>query len=149
MSYANLGDAIGSLVEEKQRAYGDSFGRSGQILRILYPTGIPLDKLDDALAITRVLDKLFRIATDRDALGESPWRDIVGYALLATKRVEDAKPQASSVKEQVAEQMKQDRLPPIDALKKLADAALMKSFDDLHPFGCTCTNCVARYRQGR
>ena len=90
-TFANLGAEIGALVDEKQRAYGDSFGKSGDVLRILYPDGIRLEQLDDALAITRITDKLFRIATDRDALGESPWRDIAGYALLATRRVESAK----------------------------------------------------------
>jgi hypothetical protein len=30
-----------------------------------------------------VIDKLKRIATDRDALGENPWKDIMGYSLLA------------------------------------------------------------------
>jgi len=34
------------------------------------------------LAITRVLDKLFRLATRKDAFGESPWNDICGYAIL-------------------------------------------------------------------
>lgn len=89
MTYPDLGRSIGELVEAKQAAYGDSFGRSGAVMRALYPAGIPPEKLDDALAVVRVLDKLFRIATARDALGESPWRDIAGYALLAVKRVED------------------------------------------------------------
>ena len=88
MSYRDLGAAIGELVETKQAAYGDSFGKSGDVMRILYPNGIGTAQLDDALTVVRVLDKLFRIATDRDALGESPWRDVAGYALLATKRVE-------------------------------------------------------------
>lgn len=88
IAYSDLGKQIGALVEEKQAAYGDSFGKSGAVLRALYPDGIPPEKLDDALTIVRVVDKLFRIATDRDALGESPWRDIAGYALLATNRVE-------------------------------------------------------------
>jgi len=86
VTYSDLGRAIGELVEKKQAAYGDSFGKSGQVMRILYPAGIPLEKLDDALTVVRVVDKLFRIATDRDALGESPWRDITGYGLLATAR---------------------------------------------------------------
>lgn len=88
MSYRDLGASIGELVEKKQAAYGDSFGKSGQVMRILYPDGITSEKLDDALTVVRVLDKLFRIATDRDALGESPWRDIAGYALLSVKRSE-------------------------------------------------------------
>lgn len=91
MNYSEIGTQIGQLVEKKQAAYGDSFGKSGEVMWILYPNGIPTEKLDDALVVVRVLDKLFRIATDRDALGETPWRDIAGYALLATKRVDDSR----------------------------------------------------------
>jgi hypothetical protein len=90
-TYEALGTAVGQLVEMKQAAYGDSFGRSGQVIRILYPNGIAPDQVDDALAITRIVDKLFRIATDRDALGESPYRAIAGYALLGAARAEAAK----------------------------------------------------------
>lgn len=84
--YTQIGYEIGALVTEKQKAYGDSFGKTGAVMRILYPEGIPPEKMDDALTITRILDKLFRIATDRDALGESPWRDIAGYAILSVER---------------------------------------------------------------
>ena len=86
MTYEELATDIGRLVDAKQTAYGDSFGKSGQVLSILYPDGIPPEKLDDALAVVRIVDKLFRIATDRDALGESPYKDIVGYGLLGLKR---------------------------------------------------------------
>lgn len=86
---------IGKLVTTKQAAYGDSFGKAGEIMRVLYPEGIPLDKLDDALTIVRVIDKLFRIATDRDALGESPWKDINGYSLLALVRLEARRTKSS------------------------------------------------------
>lgn len=74
---------VAKLVKEKQLAYGDSFGKSGEVLRLFYPNGIPVDQYTNALAITRVVDKLFRIATDKDAFGESPWKDINGYSLLA------------------------------------------------------------------
>jgi hypothetical protein len=84
--YHVVARAAADLVVTKQRAYGDSFGKSGEVMRLLYPAGVPPEKLDDALTVVRVLDKLFRIATDRDALGESPWRDVLGYALLAVER---------------------------------------------------------------
>lgn len=74
---------IAATVAEKNAAYGDSVTRSADIMRVLYPDGIPVSAYGDALLIVRVLDKLSRIATDRDALGESPWRDIAGYALRA------------------------------------------------------------------
>ncbi len=90
-NYEDLGAALGRLVETKQKAYGDSFGKAGAVMRILYPAGVAAEQLDDALTIVRILDKLFRVATARDALGESPFRDIGGYALLAQARVERAR----------------------------------------------------------
>jgi hypothetical protein len=86
VDYDEIALSVAALVKEKQLAYGDSFGKSGQILRILYPLGISHEQMDQALTIVRVLDKLFRIVTDRDALGESPWADVIGYALLAEGR---------------------------------------------------------------
>ena len=80
--FTQLGEQIGNLVAQKQEAYGDSYGKSGQVLRILYPDGVRVDQYDAFLAVTRVIDKLFRVATKKDAFGESPWRDIAGYALL-------------------------------------------------------------------
>jgi|GEM_PF-1366844 len=87
--YEEIGASIGRLIQEKQAAYGDSFNRSNEILRVLYPEGVTPDKYRDFLAVTRVIDKLFRIATDRDALGESPWRDVMGYALLSLAHQEE------------------------------------------------------------
>ena len=86
--YALMGQKIGELVEEKQAAYGDSFGKAGNILRELYPDGIRPEQYDDALCIVRIVDKLFRIATDKDAFGESPYRDIAGYGILGAFRAE-------------------------------------------------------------
>lgn len=95
-TYASIAAELASTVERKQAAYGDSFGKSGAIMAILYPAGVPVEHLDDALTVVRVLDKLFRIATDRDALGESPWHDVAGYALLAVRRVEQDKAPSSA-----------------------------------------------------
>ena len=86
--YVELGKEVGKLVVEKQVAYGDSFGRSGVVLRALYPKGVKPEDYDNMLAIVRIVDKLFRIATDINALGESPFRDIAGYGLLGTAKVE-------------------------------------------------------------
>jgi len=32
--------------------------------------------------LLRVIDKLFRIASQKEAFGENPWQDIAGYGLL-------------------------------------------------------------------
>jgi len=81
-TYKELGIEVGSLVDEKNAAYGSSFAECHKILTVLYPEGIKPEQYTDALAIIRVIDKLFRIANKKDAFGESPWRDIAGYALL-------------------------------------------------------------------
>lgn len=91
MTFEQRGTELGKLVDQKQAAYGDSFGKSGDVMRLLYPNGIDSEQLDDALAVVRVVDKLFRIATNRDALGESPWEDIAGYGLLGAARAEAAR----------------------------------------------------------
>ena len=80
--FEKLGKEIGQLVQAKNEAYGDSFGESYKILEALYPNGIKPEQYLDALAIVRVIDKLFRIANKKNAFGESPWRDICGYAIL-------------------------------------------------------------------
>ena len=82
-TFKNIGEEIGELVQRKNQAYGNSFGKSGEILKILYPQGVQPEQYNDMLTIVRVLDKLFRIATDKDALGENPWEDICGYSILA------------------------------------------------------------------
>jgi hypothetical protein len=87
--YSKIGADIGSLVGQKQEAYGDAFGRSHLVLEALYPNGIQVEQYAELLTIVRVVDKLFRIATDNDPSGESPWGDICGYALLSLKRQQD------------------------------------------------------------
>ena len=87
--YEDKGAELGKLVDEKQAAYGDSFGKSGEIIKILYPDGIKPEQYQDALAIVRIIDKLFRIANDKGYGGENPFLDIAGYGLLGS--VQDAK----------------------------------------------------------
>ncbi len=84
--YYALASEIACVVSLKQIAYGDSFHRSEAVLKALYPHGIDLPQYQDMLCIVRIIDKLFRIATDKDALGESPYRDIAGYALLGASK---------------------------------------------------------------
>ena len=90
-TFEEVGAGIGRLVSEKNASYGDSFSKTNGILRILYPDGIKPDQYGDLLTITRILDKFFRIATDKDAFGESPWRDIAGYSILKVAALDNEK----------------------------------------------------------
>ena len=85
-NFAEIGAEVGKLVSDKQRAYGDSFGRSGECLRQMFPEGIQPNQYDDLLTIARILDKLFRIANNPTAFDENPYQDIVGYGLLGMNR---------------------------------------------------------------
>lgn len=89
--YLKVATEVGKLVQEKNDAYGNSFAEAEKILKVLYPRGISPYQYQDALAITRVIDKLFRLANKKDAFGESPWRDICGYAILGVVNDEEEK----------------------------------------------------------
>jgi hypothetical protein len=86
-----IAQQIGDLVEQKNAAYGSSFEKAGAALRLLYPEGIAPAQMDDALLLARIWDKMQRIATDRDALGESPYRDLAGYGILGAALHESRK----------------------------------------------------------
>jgi hypothetical protein len=89
--FEKIATEIGKLVDQKNAAYGSSFAESYKILSVLYPNGIKPEQYTDALAIVRVLDKLFRIANHKNAFGESPWKDIAGYAILGVANHEENK----------------------------------------------------------
>lgn len=80
--YEKAGAEIGRLVQEKQAAYGDSYGNADKILKVLYPGGVRPDQYCDMLGVIRCIDKLFRVANSKNAFGENPWKDIAGYGLL-------------------------------------------------------------------
>lgn len=84
MTYKQIGKEIGELVDEKNEAYGDSFSKSKDFLKILYPEGIQPEDYDDVLVLARIFDKMMRIANRKEAFDENPYKDIAGYGLLGT-----------------------------------------------------------------
>lgn len=89
MRFEKIGTEIGKLVDLKNRAYGSSFEKSEQILKVLYPNGVEPSQYKDMLAITRIVDKLFRIASQKEAFDESPFKDIAGYGILGVANDEE------------------------------------------------------------
>ena len=83
--HEKIGAEIGGLTDMKNAAYGDSFSLSGEVVKLLYPNGVSPAQYQNMLAIVRIIDKLFRIATDTNAFDEEPWKDITGYGILAVK----------------------------------------------------------------
>jgi hypothetical protein len=82
VDYIAIATEVGKLVTNKQGWYGNSFGHSPEILRILYPNGVSVDQYENFLYVVRMMDKIFRVANG-DNGNESAFFDICGYALLA------------------------------------------------------------------
>lgn len=81
--FMQLATELGKLLAEKNQAYGDAFSKTTQILTLLYPQGIKVQQYKDVHVLVRMLDKMSRIAQDNDPMGESPYKDLAGYAILA------------------------------------------------------------------
>lgn len=84
--FVDLGAKIGQLCTDKNIAYGDSFGNTGEFLKLLYPKGISPEQYEDSLLLARIFDKLSRIANQKSAFNESPYIDIAGYAILGAAK---------------------------------------------------------------
>lgn len=88
IDFEDIGRVIGAEVDQKSCAYGnggaskDSVESIGEQLESFYPNGIPVKAYREAALLVRILDKMNRIAYgNKAAFGESPWKDIVGYAI--------------------------------------------------------------------
>ena len=84
--FEKIATDVAQLVKEKDAAYGNAFDKAGEFLKLLYPNGIDSESMHDALTLVRIFDKMMRIATNKDAFGEDPYRDILGYCLLSIRR---------------------------------------------------------------
>lgn len=91
-TYCEVAEQIGRLVTEKNLAYGSAFKTAPEALKLLYPEGLEPPKYIDALLLVRIWDKMMRIATKKDAFGESPYRDIAGYGIIGASAGESGEP---------------------------------------------------------
>jgi len=92
VSYEKKGQELGRLVDEKQKAYGDSVTKTNKLLEVFmekYDNGdetytIPKSLLKHIGLMVRVIDKQNRIFSnpDGDLMDESPYKDIGGYSFL-------------------------------------------------------------------
>ena len=83
-SLRSVGADLGAFVENKRRVYGNALQKTSAILDILYPNGIPTYQYRFIPVITRLLEKISRLATWSPAAPpdeESPLKDIAGLGL--------------------------------------------------------------------
>lgn len=105
MKYEDLGSEVGKLVDEKNTAYGNSFNVAEDFIKLLWPNGVPPEAFNDMLCVVRIFDKLKRIATNKGYGGESPYRDIAGYALLGLMKDQENKPKTWTPAELVEDEV--------------------------------------------
>lgn len=79
--FEEIASELGRFVDEKNRAYGNSFGKTSEFLGLVFPNGIPPEQYQNMMLFVRMFDKLNRIATHRDAFGEEPEMDVLGLVL--------------------------------------------------------------------
>lgn len=79
-------DSIAEMLTEKELAYGNAYDKSEQFLRLLYPDGVKPENYRHLLFQTRIFDKLMRIANNKNAFGEEPYKDIAGYGTKGYQR---------------------------------------------------------------
>jgi len=96
MIVKQIASDLADLIEKKNKAYGNAFAKTTEILKQLYPNGIKVEQYSDIHVIVRVLDKLSRIANNNDPFGESPYQDIAGYSLLALNNKDMNKTKANT-----------------------------------------------------
>lgn len=86
---------LGKMVDDKQKAYGNSMKTSVVVMQAFmekYRQGdnyvFPMELLEHMLIQVRIIDKQCRIFSNPqgDLMGESPYKDIMGYGLLASSR---------------------------------------------------------------
>ena len=122
--FEEIGRRIGAVVAQKNAQYGNSFARSGEFLRLLYPNGIAPEQYGDALLLVRVFDKQMRIANGHH---EDSWADIVGYGILGQSVLDDSA--QSAVKAAIGEMFRNSELsaPANHALSGQLDARIVAS----------------------
>lgn len=97
--FEKLGLSIGKLVDQKQKAYGDSVSKCYEIMKVLlkdyhdeenHTYTIPESLLPQMLLDIRKIDKMNRRFTnpDGDLMGENPFQDDVGYSMLGVRLIE-------------------------------------------------------------
>ena len=83
-------EQLADLFVRKNEAYGDSIGKSVEMLKLLFPNGIGPDYYLDAILYARRFDKWSRLAQGADLHGEDPRIDDAGYALYALHQAKEA-----------------------------------------------------------
>lgn len=79
--YEKIANQIGTLVTERNKTYGNSFAKTADFLKLLWPEGVPVEAYGDMTLLCRIFDKIMRISQGQYT---DSYADICGYGVLGT-----------------------------------------------------------------
>ena len=92
-TFKDIASETAEILEIKNRAYGNSFNKTTEFLKLLFPDGVVDDQYCHLMYIIRVLDKIGRIANSSLLPPEEgvvdAYKDINGYTTLMLKMLYD------------------------------------------------------------
>lgn len=83
-NFENVAKQIVDSVKAAERETGNCFTKSTEVIRILFPAGIPPGKEQEVASMLRIIDKMFRIANNPGSTA-TEWQVLSAYALNAVK----------------------------------------------------------------
>ena len=83
--FEEIGRSRGKLLDSKQKQYGsEAIPAVEEMMKILFPQGIPLEKIGESVLISRILEKLCRITFGDGSGDEDAFADIQGYGMIGS-----------------------------------------------------------------
>jgi len=74
-------EIVSEITQMKSESYHDAMHKYKNILKIMFPDGIPVDRYEHLYPCLRILDKVVRILTGKNLKGDDDYLDIAGYAM--------------------------------------------------------------------
>lgn len=83
--FEEIGRSRGKLLDSKQKQYGsEAIPAVEEMMKILFPQGIPSEKIGESILISRILEKLCRITFGDGSGDEDAFADIQGYGMIGS-----------------------------------------------------------------
>lgn len=74
---------VAEKVRKKNEDYGNCLLKVSEILKVLYPKGIPPHDYGKVSLLIRMFDKISRICNEKPLnFNEDSWDDLIGYSLI-------------------------------------------------------------------
>lgn len=81
--FFDVGEKLVTKVAQKNNDYGSAFEQIEEILKVLYPNGVPVHQYGNMSLLVRMLDKVCRLANEREKFyNEDSWDDLIGYCFV-------------------------------------------------------------------